>query len=159
MPELPREWLGKDSVLAMREAGDRQWKQMEWWAFYFEFLSRRYLEGLFTFPGDRYGNVVFDMKRSANWDLKAKAIKSDDHRTILNDKTAIQRSIEAYGVHGIAIALCDVEYNDVDKKLSTVAHGTQGRTFRIRGKAHSADEHLQVPQDAGNSARSFIPWP
>jgi len=57
------------------------------------------------------------MKRTINWDLKAKAIKSDDHRSILNDTYGIDQSIQKYGSHGLIIALCDVDYNDEDRSF------------------------------------------
>lgn len=34
--DLPRNWDGKQCVLELKEA-NYNWKQMEWWAFYFEF--------------------------------------------------------------------------------------------------------------------------
>jgi len=111
---LPTKWPGRKSVLTLKEA-NFNWKQMEWWAFYFEWLCYKALDGEFTRPGDKFGSTTtscFDLKRSINWDLKAKAIKSDDHRSILNDKEAMDRSIKKYGVHGLIIGLCDVEYND-----------------------------------------------
>jgi hypothetical protein len=113
---LPIVWEGKSSVLELKRV-NYNWKQMEWWAFYFEHLCRQRLNGIFKIPGDRFGNVGFDLKRHVNWDLKAKAIKSDDHRCILNDCAAIDQSIAKYGEHGIIIALCDVEYNDVNRSF------------------------------------------
>ena len=68
---------------------------------------------------DSYRSVKFDLKRSVNWDLKAKAIKSDKHDAILNDKRATEDSVAAYGEHGVIIALCDVEYNDIDRTFQT----------------------------------------
>jgi len=111
---LPRVWEGKKSVLELK-AADFNWRQMEWWGFYFEHLCRKRLEGEFQIPGERFGTVGFDLKRSVNWDLKAKAIKSDDHKCILNDCRAIDSTIAKYGEHGLLIALCDVEYNDVNR--------------------------------------------
>lgn len=108
---LPLDWEGKKCVLELKEA-DFNWRQMEWWAFYFEFLCRRRLSGIFEVPGERFGTVVFDLKGSVNWDLKAKAIRSDEHKCILNDRSAIDAAIKMYGAHGVLIALCDVEYND-----------------------------------------------
>lgn len=35
LASLPRVWEGKKSVLELKEA-NYNWKQMEWWAFYFE---------------------------------------------------------------------------------------------------------------------------
>lgn len=114
LDSLPRVWEGKESILALK-AADYNWRQMEWWAFYFEFLCRRRMAGSFQSPGERFGTVSFDLKGHVNWDLKAKAIKSDDHRCILNDCSAINASIEKHGEHGVLIALCDVEYNDVNR--------------------------------------------
>ena len=53
---LPRVWEGKKSVLEMKEA-DYNWRQMEWWAFYFEHLCHQRLAGVFQIPGERFGTV------------------------------------------------------------------------------------------------------
>lgn len=111
---IPVVWEGKSCVLELKKA-DYNWRQMEWWAFYFEYLCRTKLSADFKIPGEKFGTVTFDAKRTINWDFKAKAIKSDDHRAILNDKSAMLQSIEKYGSHGIIIAMCDVEYNDVNR--------------------------------------------
>lgn len=119
LASLHTHWDGKTSVLEMKDA-DYNWRQMEWWGFYFELLCQRNLGRAFSIPGDKYGIAAtshFDLKRSINWDLKAKAIKSDDHRSILNDTVAMDWSIQQYGFHGLIIALCDVEYNDSDRSF------------------------------------------
>jgi hypothetical protein len=114
---LPTRWPGKKSVLELK-AADYHWRQMEWWAFYFEFLCRERLRVAgFQVPGDTIGTVTFDAKCSVNWDLKAHAIKSDSHIAILNDKAAMDQSIAQYGAHGVIAALCDVEYNDTDRSF------------------------------------------
>jgi hypothetical protein len=114
LADLPRVWEGKKSVLELKDA-NYNWKQMEWWAFYFEHLCHQRLRGKFEIPGERFGTVIFDLKGCVNWDLKAKAIKSDEHKCILNDCSAIDSAIAKYGEHGVIIALCDVEYNDVNR--------------------------------------------
>ena len=117
LSDLPAIWNGKKSILELKEA-NFNWRQMEWWGFYFEYLCYQRLKSSFTIPGDRFGKArtsCFDIKGSINWDLKAKAIKSDDHRSILNDMQAMDWSIQEYGAHGLIIALCDVEYNDSDR--------------------------------------------
>lgn len=116
LSDLPTQWDGKACVLELKEA-DYNWKQMEWWAFYFEFKCFALKASGFDMPGRRYGNVGFDATRKVNWDLKSKAIKSDDHRAILNDMQAMEHSIEENGEHGVVIALCDVEYNDEDRSF------------------------------------------
>lgn len=117
LSNLPKRWDGKESILELKEA-NFNWRQMEWWGFYFEHLCYQSLRETFNIPGDRYGKsrtACFDLKGSINWDLKAKAIKSDDHRSILNNTEAMNSSIKQYGAHGLIIALCDVEYNDNDR--------------------------------------------
>lgn len=119
LADLPTDWDGKTSILEMKEA-NFNWRQMEWWGFYFEMLCYQRLDGEFLIPGEQYGpqpTARFDLKRTINWDLKAKAIKSDDHRSILNDKRAMDESIARHGAHGLMIALCDVEYNDKDRSF------------------------------------------
>ncbi|MDR3199451.1 MAG: hypothetical protein LBU34_16400 [Planctomycetaceae bacterium] len=114
LPDIPKVWDGKSCILELKEAG-YQWKQMEWWAFYFEYQFKKLFADKFSFPGDKFDNVFFDLRGVINWDLKAKAIKSDDHKVILNDKSAMKQSIKKDKFHGEIIALCDVEYNDINR--------------------------------------------
>lgn len=116
LANLPIYWEGKSSVLELKEA-DYNWRQMEWWAFYFEFKVKRHLKGLCSIPGDRFDRVEFDLKTQVNWDIKARAIKSDDRRVILNDTSAMEQSVHSNGFHGEIIGLCDVEYNDVNRSF------------------------------------------
>lgn len=114
LPRLPKTWNGKTSVLELKKA-DYNWRQMEWWAFYFEYKARAMLQEGFQIPGNRIGNVTFDLRGEINWDLKSKAIKTDNQGIILNDKKAMDASISRDGFHGEIIALCDVEYNDTNR--------------------------------------------
>jgi hypothetical protein len=113
---LPRLWDGKTCVLELKEA-DYNWRQMEWWAFYFEYKVKNLLDDKFAFPGDKYDNVSFDLKGTINWDLKASAIKTNNQKIILNDKEAMELSVQQNKYHGEIIALCDVDYNDVDRNF------------------------------------------
>ena len=116
LKHIPKFWDGKQCILELKEAY-YNWKQMEWWAFYFEYKARSLLQDICVFPGDKIVNVTFDMKIEAgiNFDLKAKAIKSDEHKVILNDVESMDMAIAEHGVHGEIIALCDVEYNDENR--------------------------------------------
>ncbi|MBI3158408.1 MAG: hypothetical protein HYZ26_02270 [Chloroflexi bacterium] len=119
LANIPSSWDSKASVLQLKEA-NFNWRQMEWWGFYFEHLCREALKRDFAIPGDQYGSrrtASFDAKRTINWDFKAKAIKSDDHRAILNDCAGMQASINQYSAHGLVLALCDVEYNDENRSF------------------------------------------
>lgn len=90
---LPQFWEGKACVLELKEA-DYNWRQMEWWAFYFEYKCMQLLKNTFEIPGEKYNNVVFDLKGEINWDFKASAIKTDNHKIILNDCDAMLMSIK-----------------------------------------------------------------
>jgi hypothetical protein len=110
---LPTVWIGRDSILAMKDGGSRHWRQMEWIGWFFEWLTLPRLgKAGFRVPGDLIGRTEFDAARSANWDLKAHAIKSHVHDAILNDVAAIDTSISTYGFYGVIVAMLDVEYND-----------------------------------------------
>jgi hypothetical protein len=46
LPSIPKFWDGKTSVLELKEA-DYNWRQMEWWAFYFEYQVKKTLPNVF----------------------------------------------------------------------------------------------------------------
>jgi len=96
----------------MRDGGSRQWRQMEWIGFYFEFLCKKHLSGMMTIPGPRYGRARFDAFLSIPWDFKAHAINTSSHKVIVNDQEAVIAAVEQYGSVGLVIALGEVQYND-----------------------------------------------
>ncbi|MEN4011755.1 MAG: hypothetical protein ROW48_06950 [Bellilinea sp.] len=117
LQNLPLHWDGKESIHELKRAAFN-WRQVEWWSFYFELLCLQRLKDHFQIPGDRFGKAktaCFDFKGNINWDLKAKAIQSDGHRSILNDLAAMDQSLQTYGAHGLVVALCDVAYDNVDR--------------------------------------------
>lgn len=126
---LPTEWDGRKCILELK-AADYNWRQMEWWAFYFEYCCRRSLAGEFRMPGDKIGTVSFDAKRSVNWDFKATAIKTDNHRSILNDVSAMDETLRKYGSHGLIVAMCDVEYNDTSRTFQKWHENLKGGKSR-----------------------------
>jgi hypothetical protein len=120
---LNADWDGKESVLELK-AANYNWRQMEWWGFYFELLCQKNLQGEFEIPGEkitlirrdgRRTIVKFDAKRSINWDLKSTAVTLNNHKAILNDQAAMDVSIQTHGAHGLIIAMCNVEYDDADR--------------------------------------------
>lgn len=113
---FPTYWEAKACILEMKQV-DRNWRQMEWCGFYFEHLFRESGQNHFSMPGDRIDRVSFDMKAAINWDLKMKAVNSGSEAAILNDSTAIDKAIASDGYYGAMMALCDVEYNDVDRSF------------------------------------------
>ena len=53
---LPKVWNGKEIVEFMKSNGSRQWKQMEWVGFYFQFMCERIL-GKDNFLKSRANNI------------------------------------------------------------------------------------------------------
>lgn len=109
---VPKAWDGKQSVLEMRDKGGRNWKQMEWIGFYFQFLCEALLADFVQMPGPRYGNVQFDGFFEIPWDFKAHAVNTSSHQIIVNDSEATAAAIKQYGEVGLVLALGKVEYND-----------------------------------------------
>ena len=109
---IPRTWDARDSIMEMKEAGSRNWRQMEWMGFYFEFLCERRFADLLTIPGRSYGNTRFDGFNSICWDFKAHAGNTTSHRVITNDTSAVEQTIEEFGHYGLILASGIVEYND-----------------------------------------------
>lgn len=103
---------GKETVLKMRGAGSRNWKQMEWIGFFMEEDTYSSLiKNIGGGPGPKYGKTQIDYCRNFPWDIKTHTIsdKNDKpkYECILNDSEAIEKSIEEYGKIGFIIYLVD----------------------------------------------------
>ncbi|MBI3075212.1 MAG: hypothetical protein HYY92_03320 [Parcubacteria group bacterium] len=109
---IPTHWDGRSAILEMRNAESRDWRQMEWMGFYFEFLCEKFLSEITKIPGPRYGNTQFDALKKIPWDFKTHATNTSSHKIVVNDKEAIERGVEEYGAVGVIVAVGDVVYND-----------------------------------------------
>ena len=114
LSQVKYDWEGKECVLELKKA-DYNWRQLEWFGWYFELVCRNALKNQFKFPGERIGSTSFDLSRNVNWDLKAKALDKKDHHCILNDCHAMEKSIEKFREHGLVIAICEVEYDNKER--------------------------------------------
>lgn len=112
---IPILWDGRMSILEMKESGFKQWKQMEWIGWYFQFLCEKFLREIIKIPGPKYGNVQFDGLKKIPWDFKAHAINTSSHQIIVNDSEAIASAIKDFGCVGLILAMGEVKYND-DKR-------------------------------------------
>lgn len=112
---MPKVWDGRNAILEMKEAGSRQWRQMEWMGFYFEFLCQKHFDSIIDMPGKKYGNTEFDAFREISWDFKAHAANTTRHDVIANDAEAIANTISDYGYYGMILAIGEVEYNDEER--------------------------------------------
>ena len=109
---MPKIWDGRSAILEMKDGGSRDWKQMEWMGFYFEFLCQTRFAGIIDMPGKKYGNTTFDAFCEISWDFKAHAANTTRHDVITNDVEAIKSTLDDYGCYGIILAIGEVEYND-----------------------------------------------
>jgi len=109
---FPHHWDGKAAITEMREGGSRNWRQMEWIGWYFEYLCQTRLVDALTIPGPTYGSASFDGFHEAPWDFKAHASNTSSHRIIVNDLEAIQEACEQYHAVGLILAVGEVVYND-----------------------------------------------
>lgn len=123
LEKLPIEWDGKKAIREMKEGGSRQWRQMEWIGFYFEFLCEKFLsddrmENMSVRDSRaKYGNVQFDGFLEIPWDYKAHATNTSSHKVVINDREAIVNAIQIYGAVGVILAVGDVEYNDENRSF------------------------------------------
>ena len=112
---IPRVWDGRQSILEMKNAGFRHWRQMEWMGFYFEFQCVRHFGDILRIPGPRHGKVEFDALGRIPWDFKAHAANTTRSVVIANDAEAISAMLDTHGQYGIILAIGDVEYNDDER--------------------------------------------
>jgi hypothetical protein len=115
----PKVWDGRNSILEMKVAGSRQWRQMEWMGFYFQFLCQKHFDSIIDMPGRKYGNTEFDAFREISWDFKTHAANTTNHTVITNDAAAIANTISDYGYYGVILAIGEVEYNDEERTFKT----------------------------------------
>lgn len=105
------EWDGRRAVLAMRDGGSTNWRQMEWIGFYFEHLCRT---SLWTHIGGRTGpsyvNTTFDYERTYVWDLKAHPVETKE--LIVNDAAAFRACLADRGTLGVVIVEGKTLYDD-----------------------------------------------
>ena len=110
--DMSKIWDGRSSILEMKDGGSKDWKQMEWMGFYFEFLCQTHFDGIIDMPGKKYRNTTFDAFCEISWDFKAHAANTTRHDVITNDVEAIKSTLDDYGYYGIILAIGEVEYND-----------------------------------------------
>ena len=110
--KMPRYWDGKKLILEMKENNGRNWRQMEWIGWYFEYWCNKNLKGIMEMPhSKKYGNVSFDGYLKIPWDFKAHVTQSGD-KIIVNDHQAIKKAIKDFGCVGLIIVTGPVVYDE-----------------------------------------------
>ena len=115
MAELSSCWDGKDAIRYMKDNGCRNWRQMEWPGWYFQFRCEKILskEDFFAIPGPAYGKVEFDGKREIPWDFKAHTTNSSSGNQVpTNGYQEVQQAIEEYDCVGFIVASGSASFDD-----------------------------------------------
>lgn len=109
---LPALIDARDAIIAMKNGGSTNWRQMEWIGFYPEFWFETNLaNSLGTTRGPRFGNMSFDLQRNYIWDLKAHAAGKSNWAP-LNDAAAIEDCIAEHGGVGFLVLSGPCTYDD-----------------------------------------------
>lgn len=112
---MPKVWDGKESILEMKNADYKRWRQIEWLESYFKFLCQKHFGGIINIPGQKYSNMRFDAFREISWDFKVQAANTTIYNIIASGTEAIADTISNYGYYGMILAIGSVEYNDKEK--------------------------------------------
>jgi hypothetical protein len=110
-PLLPTKIEARDAILQMKNGGSKNWKQLEWIGFWFEYFVESEIQPtLGNITGPTYGNTTFDLQIDHVWDLKA----HPNHLKflLLNDQEAVNLCIEEKGGVGFIVVDGLVEYDD-----------------------------------------------
>ncbi|MFA6641756.1 MAG: hypothetical protein WCS47_09150, partial [Thermovirgaceae bacterium] len=121
---LKRRWDAKESILEMKNGGGKQWRQMEWIGWYFEYKCEELLADLFErFQYPKYGNTAFDGFYHIPWDFKShvsgdllSGIRKPSN-IVINDAEACEKAIRDYGQFGVIVACGLAIYNDEDRSF------------------------------------------
>ncbi len=109
---MPTVWDGRESILEMKGADFKHWKQMEWMDFYFKFLCQKYFGSIIDIPGKKYGITEFDAFGEISWDFKVDSIDHGAYSVTANDAEAITDTLSGHGCYGIILAIGNIEFDD-----------------------------------------------
>lgn len=113
---VPGNWDGRTCVLELQSGGSRNWRQMEWPGWYFDFRAAQLLVSMVggSAPGPRYGTVAFDYERTYVWDFKAHTpeIAGSGDWVVTNDVNAVDQCVANRGGLGFFIAVGVPTYSD-----------------------------------------------
>jgi len=125
-PLLPYSVDGKEAILAMKNGGSRNWRQMEWIGFWFEFFIETTVQPkLGNSMGPSYGNTTFDLQFEHVWDLKAHP--NHNSSLILNDQEAVRNCIKENAGVGFIIVEGAVEYDDASGSFKNWHDALKGK--------------------------------
>ena len=147
---VPKYVDGKNAVIEMKNGGSRNWRQMEWIGFWFEFFfEKNLIPVLGGTRGPTFGTTQFDFKKKYVWDLKAHP--SEAKSLILNDQNAIKNCVISEKGLGFIIISGIAKYDNSKSEFKKWHDDLKGGT--------SAYEKNRVARGASSRRRkiSFEP--
>lgn len=129
-------WDGRRCVEAMRDAEYRNWRQTEWFGWYFEYVGITALVNAFGGSPRRVLNTSFDYALRSTWDLKAHS-SGGENAAILNDLDAIDTCLDEPGGLGFIVLTGNPDYSD------SAAFDAWHRSQRGGGLAHDRSRTLK----------------
>jgi hypothetical protein len=137
---------GKECVQEMREAGDPNWKQVQWQGFYFEMKVIKPLTAQLGGGRQTLFNTSFDYVRNFVWDLKAHSSENERGATTpscqLNDSRATEQAVKETGLGFIILSgkpTYDYEFTKWHKEFRGGGPGEPGRTLKSRFESQTLD--------------------
>lgn len=110
------EWDGKSCIISMKEDNAKNWKQMEWIGWYFEYWCQKNLSQIMEMPySKKYGNVSFDGFFQIPLDFKSHSYESGS-KVPINDSEAIREAVKDFGCVGLIICIGSAKY-DLDENF------------------------------------------
>jgi hypothetical protein len=157
----PLEMDGKQCVQEMRDAGDPNWKQVQWQGFYFEMKAAEALTVDLGGGRQKLFNTSFDYVRNFIWDLKAHSSENEAGASssgcILNDSRATEQAVDETGLGFIILSgkpTYDRDFTRWHKQFRGGGEGEPGRTLKSHFSAESLDIFFVPDASRLESARA-----
>lgn len=142
---ISRRQIADISSEAMRIGGDRNWQQMEWPGWFFEFEAISLFKGLFSLHADlpeeqqtgldAFNEFPLDLKTRVNKNVKSAGNKW----TILNDKRRMDDIFTEFGHLSFLVVSGDAEFGNIQKEYLSRIRAQLGKKISTAGPSGRAN--------------------
>lgn len=132
---IPKNWIGKDCVIEMKDGGSSKWRHTEWQGFYFEFRAIGHLVNELGGGPVKIGATEFDYELQTVWDLKVHSNfglagpKKLNKACPLNDQLAMRQVVEGGGL-GLVVLSGNPTYSIEFSKWHKEFRGKPGEPIK-----------------------------
>lgn len=138
--KLDKTWHGEIIGQEMYEAGDKNWSQIEWIGWGFEFWAKNNLRHYFQIHDDidEADRTLLDAHKNFSWDFKTHVTHNANGKpnllVPLNDKQAIDGVLSKYGQVGFIVAEGSATFGNKFEEWRMKTKGSLSKA-QIRNKA------------------------